>query len=84
LRGAVLNVDVNGSLWPITEKDNTILHRAFDDVASWVLGDIVTQYERNDAYLDRLSLRLFDKVRKEVEHIEALRATSTSNQETPQ
>jgi hypothetical protein len=84
LRGAVLNVDINGSLWPATEKDNIILHHAFDDVAHWVLGDIGTRDEVNDMYLDRLSSRLFDKVRKEVEHIEALRATSTPNQETPQ
>jgi hypothetical protein len=84
LRGAVLNVDINGELWPTTEKDNIILHHAFDEVAHWVLGDIATQDELNDIYLNRLSPRLFDKVRKEVEHIEALRTASTPNQETPQ
>jgi hypothetical protein len=78
----VLTTD--GEMWPVGERDTMILHRAFDEVAYWVLGDIGTRDDLNDVYLARLSPQLFDKVRKEVEHIESLRSTSTSNQETPQ
>jgi hypothetical protein len=73
-------------MWPIAEKDTHILWRAFDDVSDWVVSrELESLYTTaHDAYISNLSPQLFDKVRKEVEHIESLRTTSTSNQETSQ